>query len=129
MKNTLYLLIIIILILFIFWNNQKERLVYETKIDTLIQIEQDTIDIIKRGNIRYVKDTIILTKPFESRLDTNIKNKILKISYSYPENNFDFQLSEKDTLRFIQERTVNQKENNWIQIILGILIGIIIGLL
>lgn len=129
MKNTFIILLIILLLILLFRNYDNKKEIVIEKIDSIISIKYDTIKLKEKGKIKFIKDTLIVTKPFESRLDTNIKNKIMKINYSFPENNFDITLKEKDTTNITLNNKRIKEQTNWIELILGILIGIIIGIL
>lgn len=66
----------------------------QIKYDTIIhtQYKIDTFNV--PGKITYLRDTLIVTKPFEVRFDTIIKNKFkhdtIHLKYNFPDNTFDY---------------------------------------
>jgi hypothetical protein len=110
----------------------KKEIIYKELItyDTLLNIKKDTIIIQKEGEITYLRDTLIITKPFISKIDTSIRNRLIKIDYSFPENNFNVNLIKTDTSKLVMKEYESQPTNkNWLLGLIGFLIGIIIGLL
>lgn len=130
MKNIfIYLLIIcVILLLFVTKCNPIKREVLIKK-DTLYQVKYDTIEIVKQGRIEYLKDTILLTKPFVSKIDTTIDSDYFAVSYSFPENNFDFRLETSDTIETQIIEKYETKQSNLIIIIISFIIGLLLGIL
>ena len=101
MQLKLILFIAFILIILSFYsgyNFRKDNLIIENKIDTIFELKIDTLFIEKKAKIIYKKDTIILTKPFNAEIDTTIKNNLIKINYSFPENIIKFNLIRHDSL-------------------------------
>jgi hypothetical protein len=116
MQLKLILFIAFILIILSFYsgyNFKKDNLIIENKIDTIFELKTDTLFIEKKAKIIYKKDTIILTKPFDAEIDTTIKNNLVKINYSFPENIIKFNLIRQDSLITLHKIKVikqNQKE-------------------
>lgn len=105
---------------------------YITNIDTIYNISYDTIYIKQKAKIKYIKDTLIITKPFLASIDTNINNKIIKIDYTYPDNVFKFNLTQQDTTIFYKIKYIDDDENNncmILSITSGVLSGAVIYLL
>lgn len=125
-----YLVIIFTIIaLLLLYQSDYEKAEPTLQKDTIIDLRYDTINILQKGEIRFIKDTIIITKPFISKIDTNHKDNIFEISYSYPENNFDVRLETKDSLKTITKEYSQKNEKNIWLLIISFLLGIIIGLL
>lgn len=98
MKDAFYILIILIIMFFFYSNNNKINTEYITKVDTIYKLKIDTINIKSKAKVIYKHDTIYTTRAFDAQLDTTIKNNIIKINYSFPENTFRFNLIKSDTL-------------------------------
>lgn len=135
MKNTLIILIILLLFIALIYlfntNNNNIKYNQIIKRDTLIKyIEHKPIKINNtKAKIKYIKDTIIITKPFEANLDTIINKDTISLSYNYPDNIFNFCVNKSiDTLKYEREIiTNNNKDSNWFDIAIAGLSGIILG--
>lgn len=115
--------ILIILSFYSGYNFMKDNLIIENKIDTIFELKIDTLFIEKKAKIIYKKDTIILTKPFNAEIDTTIKNNLIKINYSFPENIIKFNLVRQDSLITLHKIKLI-KENKKECFIYGYLTGI-----
>mgnify|MGYP000110392403 CR=1 FL=1 len=115
---------------------------FEPKTITKTELIRDTITIVKPKEpiiakeiipkIIYRKDTVLITKPFEAKIDTIIKHDTILISYKFPENRFSYAFKPKpDTISQIIK--INLQHNNckcysnWIIAGLGITAGIILS--
>jgi hypothetical protein len=68
-------------------------------ITTDVRIERDTVIVLKESEpiiitqhtprLVYIKDTLIVTKPFEAIVDTVVKRDTVYARYSFPANTFD----------------------------------------
>jgi hypothetical protein len=115
-----------ITILYLLLNcNEKSNTFY--KYDTLTKVVSYPViklDSIK-GRVRIVRDTIIKTKPFESRIDTLIKGDTISFAYLFPENYHSFTYSKRrDTLKM---PILVQEESTYKNILLTSGIGFILG--
>lgn len=130
-----YFIIIIILLIILsvyFGYNYNKNITYKyiNKIDTIITIKYDTVYFVKKAKIKYIKDTIIMTKPFVANIDTNINNKIIKIDYSFPENTFKFNMTQQDSIYLYKIKYIEENNDCFlIAFTSGILSGSIIYLL
>lgn len=102
------------------------------------QIKTDTLIIFKEGKkialdsvkmkIKYLRDTVIITKPFVAKIDTLIKFDTISIVYQYPENLLSMKLSQKpDSTIIIKQIEYVQKEEEWWKQPALILSGAVIG--
>lgn len=126
MQLRLLLFIAFILIILSFYsgyNFKIDNVIIENKIDTIFELKIDTLFIEKKAKIIFKKDTLILTKAFDAEIDTTIKNNLIKINYSFPENIIKFNLIRQDTLINLKEIKLI-KENKNECFIYGYLTGI-----
>jgi hypothetical protein len=101
--------------------------------DTIYKYEQPkTIEIQQaKPKIKYIRDTIIITKPFIAQIDTIVKKDTIQIFYTYPENLLSMKINQTtDSTMIIKQINYREKERNWWEtpalIISGILVGYII---
>jgi hypothetical protein len=134
MKNTLIIIIIFLFIalLYLFNSNKSNINNQIIKRDTVIKyIEHKPININnKKAKIKYIKDTIISTKPYEASLDTIINKDTISLSYIYPDNIFNLNINKSiDTLKYEREIITNNnnKDSNWFDIAIAGLSGVILG--
>lgn len=134
MKNTLIIIIIFLFIALIYLFNSKNNNINNQiiKRDTVVKyIEHKPIKINnKKAKIKYIKDTIISTKPFEANLDTIINKDTISLSYIYPDNIFNLNINKSiDTLKYEREIITNNnnKDSNWFDIAIASISGIILG--
>ncbi len=126
MQLKLILFIAFVLIILSFYsgyNLKKDNLIIENNVDTIFELKIDTLFIKKKAKIIYMKDTIILTKPFDAEIDTTINNNLIKINYSFPENIIKFNLIRQDSLITLHRIKVI-KENKKECFLYGYLTGI-----
>lgn len=126
MQLKLILFIAFVLIILSFYsgyNLKKDNLIIENNVDTIFELKIDTLFIEKKAKIIYMKDTIILTKPFDAEIDTTINNNLIKINYSFPENIIKFNLIRQDSLITLHRIKVI-KENKKECFLYGYLTGI-----
>lgn len=78
----------------------------------------------------------IKTQPFEASADTVVDNDTIKISYSFPENNFNLKIfpgADSIMVQRIYTETHSYLPEKWwenpLYLTIGILIGLIIGVL
>jgi uncharacterized phosphosugar-binding protein len=78
----------------------------------------------------------IKTQPFEASADTVVDNDTIKISYSFPENNFNLKIfpgADSIMIQRIFTETHSYLPEQWwenpLYLTIGILIGLIIGVL
>lgn len=145
MKNQILFGIIIIASLFIGFLagrncSGKVSVVQDRKVirDTIIQeIKLPPLKIVNiKPLIKYIRDTIIESKPFIATLDTIAIDDTVKMQYEFPENIFSLEVARKpDSIR-VEKLTVIDKTTdtgNWwekpVYFTGGTLIGIIIGLI
>lgn len=132
--NYIFIIVVIIIIFsFYFGYNYKQNnnIKYINKIDTIITVKYDTIYFVKKAKVKYIKDTIIMTKPFIANIDTNYNNNIIKIDYSFPENTFKFNMTQQDSVYLYKIKYLEDNKNDCALIAFasGILTGSIIYLL
>lgn len=139
-KKNILILILILFIAFLSFNkfdilkskanNSKYIPIQQIKTDTLIIFKEGkkiTLDSVKM-KIKYVRDTVIITKPFVAKIDTLIKFDTISIVYHYPENLFSMKLSQKpDSTIIIKQIEYVQKEEEWWKQPALILSGTVIG--
>ncbi|MGB9702507.1 MAG: hypothetical protein ACPL1A_07255 [Candidatus Kapaibacteriota bacterium] len=139
-KKNILIFILILLIAFLSFNkfdflNIKTN---NLKYIPMQQIKTDTLIIFKEGKkivldsvkmkIKYVRDTVIITKPFVAKIDTLIKYDTISIVYHYPENLLSMKLSQKpDSTIIIKQIEYVQKEEEWWKQPALILSGAVIG--
>lgn len=113
MKIINYIILILCIILLAFYSGYKSnnQIIYINNIDTIYKIKYDTLIIFKKGKIKYINDSTIVTKPFITSLDTNIENNEINIDYTYPENTFRFYLTRQDT-NYIYKIHYSEINNN-----------------
>jgi hypothetical protein len=100
------------------------------KTDTIIifkEAKKISMDSVKL-KIKFIRDTVIITKPFIANIDTILKHDTISIAYHYPENFLSMKLTQKpdSTLIIKQIEYIEKKEEWWKQPAL-ILSGIVIG--
>lgn len=82
------------------------------------------------GRITYTKDTILITKPFVSEIDTILNKDTLKMRYQFPENKFSFDFSRGLDSVLIEKMVIEKgNEENLLENILYILLGFMLGVL
>jgi hypothetical protein len=128
-----FLILLSILLIFLLFNkNNIDRKVQEIiKFDTILIYKPQPIILEKIiPKIKYIRDTIITTKPFVARVDTVIKYDSIKIDYHFPENNIDLSIYRNyDTIR-VEKYLYNQiksNENEWYINYIGFLVGFASG--
>jgi len=112
----LLLLVAVLLFCLNYSNNQKVTHELKYKYDTVLkEIKTDPIVIEKKkAIIKYIKDTIIITKPFEAKIDTVIKMDTIKMYYQFPENRFSlFYKRKTDTIPIITKTIVKYEKAQW----------------
>lgn len=91
------------------------------KNDTVFVYQEPIVIKDKIASIKYVRDTFIITKPFEARIDTIIKFDTVFAMYRYPENMFDLVIRTKpDTTlkeKVIITNTIVKERPLWIDIL------------
>ncbi|MCX6148342.1 MAG: hypothetical protein NTW25_13995 [Candidatus Kapabacteria bacterium] len=135
MKNTLIIIIILLFIALIYLFNESNNKDINNQIikrDTVLKyIEHKPINVNnKKAKIKYIKDTIISTKPYEASLDTIINKDTISLSYIYPDNIFNLNINKSiDTLKCEREIITNNnnKDSNWFDIAIASISGIILG--
>jgi len=96
--------------------NKKNTHELKYKYDTVFkEIKSDPIIIEKqKAIIKYIKDTTIITKPFEAKIDTIIKMDTIKMYYHFPENRFSlFYQRKTDTIPIITKTIVKYEKAQW----------------
>lgn len=78
-----------------------------------VVVKRDTFIVVKaappikleraKAKIKYLRDTIIETKPFEARIDTIINNDTIYLWYNYPMNAFDLFVKKKPDSTIVHE--------------------------
>jgi len=128
-----FLILLSILLIFLLFNkNNIDRKVQEIiKFDTILIYKPQPIILEKIiPKIKYIRDTIITTKPFVARVDTVIKYDSIKIDYHFPENNIDLSIYRNyDTIR-VEKYLYNQiksNENEWYINYIGFIVGFASG--
>ncbi len=82
--------------------------IYRDTVYKVIKPEPIIIEKVKT-KIRYLKDTVILTKPFIASLDTIVKHDTIKCYYTFPENLLSMHIARsQDTLI---THTINFSQN------------------
>lgn len=118
---------IIVAILTILVNRtDKDEIPIEIKRDTITKIIERKPTIIdkRQASIRIKKDSLIQTKPFIARIDTQYKLDTISLTYDYPENTFSMTYTHKpDTTTTIREKQIAEKEQSWYEKPLYILSG------
>ena len=111
----------------------------EGKTDTLIKYDTNYVYLRGKGKIQWLidtvyKDSIYPTKPFLSTLDTVLNKDSISISYSYPKNDFTLNIRRYDSILYINRtdtirytKTHYEKETNWLYVLGGSVIGLIVG--
>ena len=111
----------------------------EGKTDTLIKYDTSFVYLKGKGKIQWLidtvyKDSIYPTKPFISRLDTILNKDSISISYSYPKNDFTLNIRRFDSILYINRtdtirytKTHYETETNWLYVLGGSVIGLIVG--
>lgn len=93
MKYVIIVIIILIYSILVFiagWSIRgNEQVIIEKRDTVLLTVPQEPIVIKAKPIIKYIKDTVILTKPFVAKLDTIYKHDTIKVSYEYPANIMD----------------------------------------
>ncbi len=136
------ILFIALLILFFWLNNNLKYDKYIANIekssndiiyDTIYKYERPKIIEIQQAKpkIKYIRDTIITTKPFIAQIDTIVKKDTVQIFYTYPENLLSMKINQtNDSTMIIKQIDYREKERSWWEtpalIISGILVGYII---
>lgn len=109
-------------------NRNSEQLVYveRMRVDTLFQILEPEPLIIDRVKLKqvFIKDTIILTKPFIATLDTIIVRDTVKVEYFFPENLMSMAIYRSNdtlkTIRITETLKENTSTNWWETTLIGI---------
>lgn len=113
MRMSLFIAFIFVILSFYFgYNYKKDNVIYENRVDTIYKLKIDTLFLKQKAKIIYKSDTIITANPFEAVIDTTIKNNIIKINYSFPENVIKFNLIRNDTLINLKEIKLIEKNKN-----------------
>lgn len=143
MNNIYKYLIIIIacIICFVCYNyyfyNQNRKIINPEQIiirDTIIKtIPSKPIVINKvKTKIKYIKDTIITTKPFIAIIDTIYKTDTIKIEYEFPENLLSLRIyKQPDTTKIerITQINTSKQKSYWWEIPAYICSGALLGFL
>lgn len=143
-KYNVYTLLLAILILgigyYLGYNAGRSYVQYKP----LTLIHKDTVKVIKevpkivvqgKAKIKYVRDTILTTQPFEAVVDTVLQKDTVYIAYSYPENMFNVSIARGADTNLIERNyyLVNQQQNKqsrWstaLNILGGFLGGLVVG--
>jgi hypothetical protein len=111
--NLIYLFLIATLGLLLFLNYDNkvsdEKISRNTRKDTVYQITADTVYIQKKADIKYLSDTVYMTKPFIASIDTNDGGRILRAEFSFPENRFTVYHRSIDTNKITIENTTQDQ--------------------
>ena len=134
----IFVLILLIIVLFLTFllgrssKNCNDNVQTIVKRDTLVIIKLAEPLVIEKAKTRivYTKDTIILTKPFVSVIDTIIKRDTVFAKFEFPSNNFDLIVKRKPDSTVIQTITITKeviKEKPWWEASAYTLGGAVIG--
>lgn len=139
-SNIIYLLITgAILFALAYWIiPDRQKVNYLTKNvlirDTIVEIRHKEPLVIEKAvpEIKYLRDTVIMTQPFAATIDTVMQHDTIYIQYRFPENYFSMKLSmPSDTLRMreIVSEIKSDESNNWWESALIITAGACVGIL
>ena len=132
----LVLIIVILLLISVTYNFisytsapiMKEIIKYDTIYKT---VENEAIVIEKvKSRIEYIRDTLIITKPFIAIIDTVIKYDTIRLFYQYPENLFSMYVKQRADTIPLQIKTVLktvQEKKKWYEPIIYFLGGVGVG--
>lgn len=130
---SLIIILILLLLYFIYNKDVSGSKEINYKIDTIVKIvPQKEIKIVEsRPRIRYIKDTIIITKPFVAQLDTIIQRDTVFALFHFPENTMSINVrTSTDSIRMPQITIEKTKyERNWYEIAVALGGGFIFGLI
>lgn len=131
--TSLLILAIIFTLYFVYKSDLSRSNTINYKIDTIVKIvPQKEIKIVEaRPRIRYVRDTIIVTKPFIAQLDTIIQRDTIFASFQFPDNTMSINLrTSNDSIRIPQITIEKTKyEQNWYELAAALGGGFILGLI
>ena len=141
-KDNVYILLLAILILgigyYLGYNAGRSYVKYKP----LTLIHKDTVKVIKevpkivmqkKAKIKYLRDTILTTQPFEAVVDTVLLKDTVYIAYSFPANTFNVSIARGADTNQIERNyyLVNEQQNKqsrWTSTALNILGGFLGGL-
>lgn len=141
-KYNVYILLLAILILGIGYYLGYNAGRSYVKCNPLTLIHKDTVKVIKevpkivmqkKAKIKYLRDTVLTTRPFEAVVDTVLLKDTVYIAYSYPENTFNVSIARGADTNLIERNyyLVNEQQNkqsSWTSAALNILGGFLGGL-
>ena len=115
------------LLLFKYIYKQEKEIITVTetiiKNDTVVVPASPIIIKDRIASIKYVRDTIIITKPFEARIDTIMKFDTVFVMYRYPENLFDLVIKTKpdttfkDKIVITNTKYIKEERPLWVDIL------------
>lgn len=127
--------IVVVLLIYLFFHKPQPIIqeVVKVKRDTILVPAEPIVIENAVTRIRYVRDTIIVTKPFIAELDTIIKFDTVYMAYHYPENLMNLWIRKKPDSLFrdtiIITNTIPAERSIWTDILTHTTVGIISFLL
>jgi|GEM_PF-4721215 hypothetical protein len=123
MKQIYIIITLVLITLAYFLGRSNGKAVYyktETLVDTqyIVKTQEPVVIEKVKTKIKYLRDTMIVTKPFEAKLDTVLRNDTISLSYIYPTNEFSMRYSKKaDTALLVNIKTresqIIREEEAW----------------
>lgn len=96
-----------------------EQVIIEKRDTVRLTVPQEPIVIKAKPIIKYIKDTVILTKPFVAKLDTIYKHDTIKVSYEYPANVMDILMKKRpDTvIQYTLTREIYKQRSIYVDVL------------
>lgn len=138
MKDAASIIVLLLVILASFYLGRCSASIEGGRIEikrdtTIIEKPSEPIVVEKiKSKIKYLRDTIIQTKPFVATIDTIVKRDTIYAKYNFPENQFDLLIRKKpDSVVYHTIYLTKETKREWYEtpayFVGGTIIGYIFG--